>query len=370
MPDSQAVCLGVPLRRQGASSVTRRDACTGGIAALALSQAPRAAVAAPNRKAVTFPNRITLLVAGPEDGRLLQWAEIICASLPQSLPASPDIERRVAGGADGVTGANQFETRVSPDGGTAMLVPGDAALAWLAGDPRARYDAARWLPVMSAVSPGVLCCRIPLHALSRGARVRVAAASPVSAELPAMLALDLLELDLEPVFGISGQAMSQNAVASHAVDAVFLHGKYVPQRTAALAAAGMPPLFCLGIPDDAGGIGRDPLVPTIPSLPELALRLRGATSGGPLYAAWHAASAAAQLEYALVLPELTPPALVATWRQAGTRVAVAQAQSSASGVRTLAMPAASIRASAMTANVAALLMLRQWLSTRLRWQPT
>ena len=44
------------------------------------------------------------------------------------------------GSADGVTGANQFEARGAPDGQTVLLVPGQAAVAWMVGDPRAQFD--------------------------------------------------------------------------------------------------------------------------------------------------------------------------------------------------------------------------------------
>jgi hypothetical protein len=328
-------------------------------------------VAALDQAAVVFPDDVTLLVAGPRDGRLVQWADVIAPPLSHSLPASPTIQQRIAGGADGVTAANQFETQVPPDGGTALLVPGDAALAWLCGDPRAQFDAAHWLPVMAAVSPGVLCCRIPVNALARGAGVRVAAAGPAGAELPALLAVDLLGLDVMPVFGIYDAASRERALASHAVDAVFLHGRNVPQRAVTLAAAGVPPLFCLGPPDEEGEVSHDPIVSDIPTLPEFALRLRGAALGGPLYTAWRAAAAAAQLEYALVLPQLTPAALVAAWRQAGVKVAATHElqAGTAAGIRTLAMPAASVSAAAVAADAAALLDLRRWLGSRFNWQP-
>src|SRR6266568_3931148 len=149
-----------------------------------------------------FPQTVRLLVAGPEHGRLGRWADAIGPALAQALPPNTVVRGESAGGADGVTGANQFETRVAPDGATVLLLPGAAGMAWLVGDPRARYDAAHWLPVMAGITAGVVASRVPASALAPGAKLRVAASTPIGHELPALLGIDLLGLQSVPVFGL------------------------------------------------------------------------------------------------------------------------------------------------------------------------
>ena len=92
----------------------------------------RAAVPAAPVALAPFAEGARLLVAGPDTGALNGWADAVVPALEQSLPPDTSIHRVVVGGADGVTGANQFEARGLPDGLTVLLVPGQAVLAWQA----------------------------------------------------------------------------------------------------------------------------------------------------------------------------------------------------------------------------------------------
>ena len=133
-----------------------------------------------------------MIVAGPADGPLDRFAARLDQTLGRALPGRPPVERRPTGGVDGVTGANQFDAFGEPDGRTALLLPGLALLAWLAGEARVQFNPARWVALWAVSGSAVLLSRT---ALTPGARIRIGAASPVGAELPALLALDLLGID-------------------------------------------------------------------------------------------------------------------------------------------------------------------------------
>ena len=120
-----------------------------------------------------FPDGATLLVAGPEGGAVDSWAGWLAPSLGRALPPGTALRKDVVGGTDGVTGANQFEARIAPDGGTALLLPGSAAMAWLVGDPRARFDVSQWIPALAGVTPGLLVSRVPLPRVLGGTPIRV-----------------------------------------------------------------------------------------------------------------------------------------------------------------------------------------------------
>jgi len=78
------------------------------------------------------------------------------------------------------------------------------------------------------------------------------------------------------------------------------------------------------------------------------------------------------LEFALVLPQLTPAAMVSVWRRAGVDASMSlalQTVGAAAGVRPLAGPVATASASAVAADSAALLELRRWLASRFNWRP-
>lgn len=354
-----------------------RRAVLAGLAATLAAPLPAPAAAPPTAEPIPFPEGGTILIGGPDGGTLSELAARLTIPLQDPQHAGPALRRKPVGGADGVTGANQFEARVPPDGLTALMAPGEAALAWLVGDPRAQYDVARWLPIMAGVTPGIVCSRLAAAALRPGTRLRMAAAGPVGPDLPGLLAIDLLGLQLAPVFGAQDAAMAAQALHAGAVDAVFLHGPQARAEAGRLAAAGAPPLFGMGVPDDTGATRRDPLLPDLPTLPELAASLHGAAPAGPLYAAWQACAAAADLQFALVLPVLSPAAMVSLWRKAAVRMAAVDPQTvrAAAGpppgdLRTLPAPGANTVLSAISAEAPTLLALRRWLAERLNWRPT
>lgn len=330
---------------------------------------PRALRAAP--PADPFADGVTMLVAGPAGGRLDDLSDLITRVFGRNLPPGTVIRRQPTGGPDGVTGANRFDARVAPDGTTLLVLPGEAPLAWLTGDPRAHFDAAQWIPVLAGVTPGIIASRVRAGGLRPGSRLRIAAGSPAGPDLPALLALHLLGVEPVPVFGLADPVAARAALAAHTVDAVFLVGSNVPRQAETLAAADIRPLLSIGQPDGHGQIARDPLFPDVPTLPELMLRLRGTPPNGPMFGAWRAAAAAAQLDFALVLPHLTPADIVSVWRQAGGLAAGTpeMAGLAAEGVRPVIGPAFITGTAAMAPSPAALIELRSWLATRFNWQP-
>ncbi len=327
------------------------------------ARAMRSAVAGP-----IFQNA-AMLVAGPEGGMLDHWGRVLAPALAQSLPPETPLRRLTVGAPDGVTGANQFGARVAPDGQTVLLAPGDAAIAWLIGDPRAQYDVGRWVSVMAAIAPGVVVARP--GSVIPGRPLRLASAGPAGPDLPAVLGLDLLGVGLDLLPPLGDDAL-QAAIGQGGVDAAFLHGHRVPAQAKAMAAAGARPVFSLGVPDPQGRMVRCPEFPDVPTLAELYPTMRGQTLAGPLYDGWCAAAIASELEFALVLPQLTPASMVSLWRRAGDDAASSldvQAMAVANGLHALGGGDATATAGAAAADQNALLALRSWLSQRYHWKP-
>jgi hypothetical protein len=214
--------------------------------------------------ATVFPAEAELLIAGPGGGRLDHVGSTLVPGLLRGLPAGARLRLQRVGGPDGVTGANQFEARGAPDGGSVLLMPGEAGLAWLAGDVRARFNARDLAPVLAGVAPGVLMGRRPLESVPAGAPPpRIAVGQPDGPDLAALLALDLLGLPAVPLFGMQGAAAVEQAILSHAADLAFVHGPDATQRFARLERAGLSPLFTLGAPAADLAMQRDPLLPDV-----------------------------------------------------------------------------------------------------------
>ena len=157
-----------------------------------------------------------------------------------------------------------------------------------------------------------------------------------------------------------------------AADAVVLRGCYVQEQLTALTAAGGQPLCSFGASDETGNLVRDPSFPDMPHLAEIATRA-GRALNGPLYKAWRASAVAAQLEYGLMLRQLTPAAMVSLWRAAGSDAAASlavQAKALSLNERSVGGPASIAATSASAADAAALTELRRWLASRFNWRPT
>ncbi|MBV8915075.1 MAG: hypothetical protein JOZ05_18795, partial [Acetobacteraceae bacterium] len=165
----------------------------------------------------------SLMVAGPAAGRMDRWGEAIAPALGRALQQPGPLPRENVGGSDGVTGANQFEARAAPDGSLALLVPGSAALAWLAGDTRVKFDAARWTPVWAGTRSAALASRV---ALRPGRSVRIGVRGTMGPELAALLALDLMKVSvrLVPLDPAGPNPMDRPDLEAVVVQGPDLHG--------------------------------------------------------------------------------------------------------------------------------------------------
>ena len=312
-----------------------------------------------------------MMVAGPADASTARWAGLLAGPLSAALHPGHALPVSAIGGLDGVTGANAFEALANPDGSTALLVPGAAAVAWLAGDPRVHFDAGRWVPALTSFGSAVLVGRGDAHATGlHGSSLRVAASTPSGLELPALLGLGLLGITPAPVFGLADPDDARAALLDGRVDAVVLTGRAVVQQLAALSRYGLRPIFSLG--DGARAAARDPALADVSTLPELYQVRFGRRPAGPLFDAWMATAAAARLDAALVLQPLTPPALVAQWRGACTQAiadpALAVAVRSAR-LNPLPAPGCVNALSVIVAGETTLLTLRRWIASRTDWHP-
>ncbi|MBW8270435.1 hypothetical protein [Caldovatus aquaticus] len=356
----------------------RRAGLFGGLAAAAFPPRGRPAAAAP-------PSAATFLAPGPLGSPQARWAAHFATALGRATAPQPtELRPAVLGGADGVTAANRFATAAAPDGRTLLALAGAAAHARLIGDSRARYEPSAWLPVCGLVEPTALLVRAaaaaPPVALRRAGGsaapgpLRLALPGPEAPEAAALLALDLLGIRAEPVFGLSGPAAVQ-AFAAGRVNAFLA-------RDPALAALGAmlgAELWFAAAPAEAGGgpsrARRDPALPEVPSLAErIALQAAGgaASPAAEAILAADAGLAAVRLGFTIVLPALTPADMVALWRHAAARLGAEleddDAGAPASRGLLLGTEAAAAYAALCAVPEPVVQTYRGWLARRLNWR--
>lgn len=314
-----------------------------------------------------------ILVGGLSGGRTDRWARAVGLGLQATLSPTLPLVLDVVGGRDGVTAANRFQTMAASDGHTAALLPGEAVIAFLVGDPRAHFQPGEWIPVLAGLNPGVIVLRGGLERLSNtAAPVRLAAAAPESVDLAAILAFDKLGVATTPIFGLRGAKAVARAFGLGEADAVMLTGEEIPADVASLEAEGGVPICSLGVLDTAGRLLRDPQFAKLPTVDELAMASNTTAMPPLLEQAYHAAVAASRIDFMLVLPHLTPPAAVALWRQAALaaiQTPALQSSASASAIGLTEAGAAAALAP-LGASSDALLALRQLLFKRFGWRPS
>ena len=226
-----------------------------------------------------FPSDVTLLSSGPSYGYISGWAKLLAPHLLAGLPPTTEVKVTAMGGPDGVTVCNAFGIRLDPDGSTVMFAPGAALLAWLEGDSRVKYDPGRWIATLAGVTPAMLVGRAPL-ARAPSRPLRLAASNPIGPELAAFLALDLLGLPAESVYGLTDPTSLLDGLRRRTIDLAFLTGPKLHDALRLARSAGAVALFSTGSQGCDGPMPRDPLLPNVPSFLEVAADLRRPVSMG------------------------------------------------------------------------------------------
>jgi hypothetical protein len=314
-----------------------------------------------------------LLAAGPDGALISRWADACALALGPGFPGSPVLQVQPTGGLDGVTGANKFDALVVPDGSTAAIFPGATLIAWLTGDSRVHFDPTHWVPVMGAANSGVLVVRLGVNVvpspqtIQLGGSLKLAVDQPQSNDLAALLALQSMNVQTSPIFGLRDTDAKTKAFLAGEADAVFLCGEGVPEDIAPLAANGGVPVFSLGRMGNDGQLTSDPLFPTLPtveSFAQLGVNV-------PFATAYQAAAAAARLDFLITLPHLTDPGAEALWQQAAvTAIGTAALDSAAdaSSVQLLQSAATAAELDALSLSPPDQLALQNFLQTRFGWR--
>lgn len=330
-------------------SMTRRHAMAGVAFSATLGLRPLRAAGS------NLPATPSLFVAGPAGSPVDRWAGLIAEPLGAGLAGQPSpggaaLPHENVGGADGVTGVNQFQARTAPDGATALLMPGAALMAWLVGDTRVRFDVGTWAPLWGVTTRAIVATRAPLVS---GRPLRLALPAIGGPGLEALLALELM--GIEPV-AVTGRGRDE-------VDAVYLRGAAAHES---LTGSGFRAAFAL-----SDRPGRDPAMPDLPIAAELFMPSQAANPERT--AAFQAVAAAAAIEVALVMPGVSPATVLAWWRRGCAQMDDAPAIRAATAAALLQQDDAgqiATQLSRVALDMPAMLSLRTRLAERYHWRPS
>lgn len=268
---------------------------------------------------------IEFVVPASEGGGTDIWARILAPLLEQRLPGNPVIiVRNVPGGAS-INGGNYFQNNAKPDGEMAFALAGSTIMGYLFADERVQFELANWIPVLASPM-GTVVYGSPSLGIAgpddlpklAGQRLVYGSREATGTDLPMLLAFDMLDLEIVPVFGIQGRSDGRLG---------FERGEFNIDRQTAipylqsvvpLVEAGTAvPLFSFGVFDAAGELQRDPNFPEIPHFGEAYQLVKGEAPSGPQWEAWKTFMAAGYgVSKALVLPEGTPDDIVTAYADA------------------------------------------------------
>ena len=260
--------------------------------ALALSLTP-----AISHAEVDFSGKkVTFIVPFKEGGGADVYARLFQPFLQKYLPGNPTVIVRNEPGGGGVKSANKFQ-KVSGDGLTVMALSTSNLVPFALGVSKVKYDLLTWRPVL--LSPqGSIFYATPdtgtkgkdiladVKAL-QNAKLNFGAKNPVSSELRAVLAYDMLGIkNVNVIFGLSS-GKQRNAlfrgelnINYDSANAYYTKvGKFVKEGKAT-------PIFTMGFANPDGTMVRDPAAPELPTVMEAYEKLHGKKPEGHVAAAF------------------------------------------------------------------------------------
>jgi tripartite-type tricarboxylate transporter receptor subunit TctC len=235
------------------------------------------------------------------------------------------VVRNIAGGG-GINGSNQFAARARPDGMMIFGTSGSTQFPFLLGDSRVRYDYANWAPLLASPTGGVLYIRPELGVAGPQDLAKLKAASglkfgsqgPTSLDMVPALALELLGLDVQIIFGMPGRGAGRMAFERNETPIDYQTSSAFISQVMPLVREGKAvPLFSWGALNAAGDIVRDPSFPDLPHFAEFAEAALGRKLSGPAWTAWKTLFVAGfAAQKFVVIPKQTPAAIQETYRAA------------------------------------------------------
>lgn len=257
------------------------------------------------------------------------WARFFAPQLTQALPGNPNVIVLNVPGGGSITGANQFHNRSTDDGLSILGTSASTQYPAILGDPRVRYDYADWTAVLASPTGGVVYAD-PKYGVSgadgietlRAQEIRFASQGATALEMPVLLALKMLELNIRPVFGMESRGAGRLAFERGEAGIDFQTASAYLSSVAPLVESGKAvPLFAMGVVDAEGNVARDPSFPDVPTFVEFYTEAMGAAPEGQSFEAWKALMIAGySLQKMIVLPKDVPDEVRATYTEAARKI--------------------------------------------------
>lgn len=256
--------------------------------------AATASFAAPAAAQVDFSGeRVEMLVPYKAGGGTDIYARFLAPLLSKHLPGEPTIVVNNVPGAGALAGSNQFQDRAEADGTDIFAASASVTLNFAFSNPQADYKLDDWNAFISTAVGTVVYARADLGIEGpedieklQDAELLMGGNNPTGGDMRTLLSLDLLGIDVKPVFGMNRgdvYAAFDRGEFNINFDTITAYEQQVVPMVEQGTAV---PLFTLGFIDDEGNYGRDPAQPDLPSFLEVYETVHGEPLTGEAYDAW------------------------------------------------------------------------------------
>lgn len=251
------------------------------------------------------------------------WARFNATYFSKHIEGQPVVVVTNIPGGGSIKGANLFADRVRPDGLMILGTSGTTQMPYLLGDPRVRYDYKKYKPIMAYPTGGVVYCSPTLGVKSasdlkkiKDKSLKYASQGPTSLDLVPMFSFDLLEMNIQAVFGFRGRGAGRLAFERGEVLIDYQTSSAYLKNVVPLVENGEAiPLFSFGALDENGQLIRDPSFPDLPHFGEVYEEF-GYARKGIEWKTWFAFMAAGFGGMKLLLtPNETPDEIVAAFHK-------------------------------------------------------
>jgi tripartite-type tricarboxylate transporter receptor subunit TctC len=269
--------------------------------------------------------RVEITVGATEGGGVDLWARSYARVLEKNLPGKPTVLVRNIPGGNAINAANQFQSNAKPDGLNVLAIGGSTIMSFLFRDNRVKFELDTWVPFLTSPLGSAVYVNSSFGvknaneiAKLKGKDLVYGSREATGTDLPMLLAFEMLELNLRPVFGITGRGDGRLGFErgefniDRQTPPVYVHG-VLPMVKEGKAI----PIFSFGVFDRNGTLLRDPNFPDLPTFAEVYKIMFNKDPSGPAWNAWKIFMAASYgVSTGFVLPNKTPPDIVDAYSNA------------------------------------------------------
>ena len=287
--------------------------------------------------------KISMIIPFKEGGGSSVHARFFVPLLEKALPGNPTILIRNMDGGGSVKGINYFAAHAKPDG---MMIAGTGTgtfFKYVLGDKSVKYDLPEFIPFLNSPFGVIVYARSETGVKGpediqklQNMQLIYGGSGPTAGDLPALLSFDLLGIKLKTVFGLSNAksrlAFTRGETNLNYDNMASWSKKVVPMVKEGIAV----PLFTFGFRGPDGKVGRDPLLPDIPTFFEVYKSIYGKELSGTERKVWMTLFNIRVMGSKMyVLPAGTPKDIVDTYNMAMQKVVVSDAFHSKQGKKIL-----------------------------------